>query len=139
MDKRGLKCRDLAAGLAGGVSVESYIETAAGNCLIGITERATHVVKIRTCSLLPFQLTLSADCESPYLRYDDTNTEWSAHLLIEPSTHKSKNRERTVRIELTCVGEFVDQGIRMTVNYEFTKYMGTGAASMQLLLDTTKQ
>jgi hypothetical protein len=80
---RTLKCRDaVTTGLPGGVSVESHIETATRNCVIGVTERAAHVVKISNRSTLRLKVTISADCESPHLRYGGGETTWGTEVEV---------------------------------------------------------
>lgn len=130
MSKRGLKCRDFVAGLAGGMRAESRIETAAGECMVGIGECATHVVKIKNMTMLRYEVKVSAECESAHLRYGTDKT-WTSELEV------GGRKERVLRGELRCVDAFVDQGIKMTVSYAAIGCKGAGAATMQLLLDTS--
>lgn len=131
MSRRSVKCHDFVAGLAGGMRAESHIETAAGNCTVGIDERAVHVVKIKNMTMLRYEVKMSAECESAHLRYGTDKT-WTAELEV------SGRRERELRGDLRCVDSFVDQGIKMTVSYAVIGCKGAGAATMQLLLDTSR-
>jgi hypothetical protein len=136
MSKRTLKCRDaITTGLPGGVTVDSHIETAAGNCLIGVSERAAHIVKISNRSMVRLRVMLSADCESPHLRYGGGKTTWGAEVEVTGRPAGGGSRERILRGELSCADEFVDQGIKMTVSYETIGCRGKGSTTMQLLLD----
>jgi hypothetical protein len=139
MGKRALKCRDAVTnGLPGGVSVESHIETIAGNCLIGVTERAAHVVKISNRSMVRLKVTMSADCESPHLRYGSGDATWGTEVEVTGRPAGGGSRDRLLRGELSCANEFVDQGIKMTLRYEAIGCMGKGSATMQLLLDASR-
>ena len=136
---RTLKCRDsVTTGLPGGVSMESHIETVAGNCLIGVTERASHVVKISNRSTLRLVVTLSAECESPHLRYGSGETTWGTEVEVTGRPVGGGSRDRVLKGELRCADEFVDQGIKMTVRYETIGCLGKGSATMQLLLDASR-
>lgn len=139
MSKRTLKCRDaVTTGLPGGVTVESLIETVAGNCLIGVSERAAHIVKISNRSMVRLKVTMSADCESPHLRYGGGDTTWGTEVEVTGRPAGGGSRERVLRGELRCADEFVDQGIKMTVSYEAIGCKGKGLATMQLLLDASR-
>lgn len=124
------KCRDLVAALAGTMRAEAYIETTAGDCVIGMGERAVHVVKFNGKSMLRYQVKVTAESLSPHLRYADGGRTWNEEFEV------SGRRERLLRNELLCDDMFVDQAIKMTVSYEAIACRGIGAATMQLLLDS---
>lgn len=124
------KCRDAAAGLAGTMRAESHIETAGGGCFVAIGEMAAHVVKFNGKSLLRYQVKVVAESLSPHLRYADGSRTWVQEIEV------SGRRERLLRRELRCGEAFIDQPIKITISYEAIGCKGTGAASMQLLLDS---
>jgi hypothetical protein len=129
MNKRSLKCRDFAPGLAGGVRTESYIETAAGNCTVAVGERATHIVRIKNLTMLRYEVKVSAECESAHLRYG-TDKVWTAEVEV------TGRKERILRGELHCADSFIDQGVKMTLSYTAIGCKGAETATLQLLLDT---
>ena len=136
--KRGLKCRDTKEGLSGGVMVESYIETKAQNCSIGIGEQASHVVRIENWMTMRVEVEMTAECESPHLTYAFGCQTWTGSLQVQACSDSGGSMKRTMRGELNCGDAFVDQGIKMTVRCTAIGYPGTGSATFQLLLDSSK-
>lgn len=122
------KCRNFVAGLAGGIRADSRIETAVGDCMVGVGEHAQHIVKIKNMTFLPYEITVSSECESAHLRYGGDKT-WTEQVQVPAG------KERSLSAELDSVQAFVDQGVNMTVSYTAIGCRGTGAATMQLLLD----
>ena len=124
----GRKCRNFVAGLAGGIRADSHIETVAGDCMLGVGEHAKHVVKIQNKTFLPYEVTVSSECESAHLRYGADKT-WTQQVQVPAG------KDRSLLAELDGVKAFVDQGVNMTVSYAAIGCRGMGAATMQLLLD----
>jgi hypothetical protein len=122
------KCRNFVAGLAGGIRAESHIETVTGDCMLGVGEYAKHVVNIQNKTFLPYEITVSSECESAHLRYGNDKT-WTQQVQVPAG------KDRLLLAELDSVKAFVDQGVNMTVSYTAIGCRGTGAATMQLLLD----
>jgi hypothetical protein len=129
MSKRDRKCRNFVAGLAGGIRADSHIETTAGDCTVGVGERALHMVKIKNMTMIRYAITVSSECDSAHLHYGPDKT-WTVPVQVDPG------KERVLRGELDIGHAFVDQGVNVTVTYTAIGCRGKGTATMQLLLDS---
>lgn len=138
MSRRNRKCYDIATGLPGGLSAESYIDTTTGNCTIRVNETATHVVEIRNRTLLRFQIDISSECESAHLRYEDEGAIWIETLEVSPRPQSGGARERTLRNEIGCANPCGDKSIKMTINYQAIGCIGAGSTTVQLQVDTSR-
>lgn len=138
MTRRSHKCRDTATGLPGGLTAESFIDTAGGKCLIRVSEEATHVVEIRNRTLLRFQIDLSSECESPNLWYRSVDKTWAENLEISPRPQSGGARERTLRNVMNCAGAAGDESIKIKISYQVIGCKGTGTTTVQLQVDTSQ-
>jgi hypothetical protein len=136
--KRGLKCRDVAKDLQGGVDIESYIETESQNCSMRIGQQAAHIVKVRNWSTLRIVVELLAECESPRINYAGGQSTWTEREEVPMRRLSDGQADRVMRAEVCCADKFVDQGIKMTVRCTSVDYVGTSSATFQLLLDATQ-
>jgi hypothetical protein len=136
MIRRNQKCRDNADGLPGGVTVESFIDTHAGGCLIGPGEEASHVVTLANRTLLRFEVTVEAECDTDRLRYDNASKVWTQKVEVGHRPLSGGPRRRTLKGNLTCDDQASDEGIKMTIRYESIGCHCVGTATMQLLVDS---
>lgn len=138
MGKRGLKCRDVAKDLQGGVDIESYIETESQDCSMRVGQQAAHIVKVSNWSTLRVVVELLAECESSRLNYASGQSTWTESQEVRMRRLSDGQGDRVMRAEICCADRFVDQGIKMTVRCTSVDYVGTSSATFQLLLDAAQ-
>jgi hypothetical protein len=138
MSRRSRKCHDVATGLPGGLSAESFIDTGGGDCMIRVNEKGTHVVEIQNRTLLRFRIGLSSECESAHLHYASQEKTWMETFEISPRPHSGGARERTLRNEIACAEAAGDRSVMVTISYQVIGCMGAGSATVQLQIDTDR-
>lgn len=94
MNRRKQKCRDSASDLPGGLSITSFVDTKAGDCLVEADEGSPHVVKLQNRTLLRFEVSISAECESEHIHYDSLVSTWSQKVEIGHRPNSGGARER---------------------------------------------
>jgi hypothetical protein len=133
---RNRKCRDSGSGLPGGLSIESFVEGASGDCVVMATEPALHVVEIRNRSLLRFKIDITAQCESESISFPDNKQSWTKENVRvgdRPEQGGSYTRKVTEKL---CYGETsVDESITVSVTYEAIGCRCTGTTELELLVD----
>lgn len=88
------------------------------------------MISMAGISELRYEVKVSAESLSPHLHYASGDRTWTEELEV------SGRRDRILHGELRCADALVDQAIKMTVSYTVIGCKGTGAATMQLLLDS---
>lgn len=134
---RNRKCQDSGSGLPGGLSIESFIEAASGDCVIRATEQALHVVEIRNRSLLRFKIDILAECESESISFPDNKRSWAKESVqVGHRPEQGGSYVRKVTKELSCDVTSTDESITVSVTYEAIGCRCVGASELGLLVDT---
>jgi len=82
MANNNLKCQDTASGLPGGLTIESSIDPLSGRCFVGGDGGTSHVVSVRNRTLLRFEVSISAECETPNIRYANDSDHWDDNISV---------------------------------------------------------
>lgn len=133
---RDRKCRDSAAGLPGGLSIDSAIEATAPDCVIRGSQPASHVVEIRNRTLLRFEVHIAAQSGSERVSYAGNMSTWEAKVQVNKRPPSGGPSKRKVSQPLECSEEATDESIAVVIKYEAIGCRCTGSTEMQLLVDT---
>lgn len=136
--RRKQKCRDSASGLPGGLSIESFITVADGDCTVRADAQAVHVVQIQNRSLLRFSVGILAQCESESISYPADERSWERNVHVGDRPDKGGAYTRKVTEDLTCAKTSVDESITVSVKYEAIGCRCFGSAQIDLLVDTRR-
>lgn len=131
-----VKCKDTASDLPGGLTVESFVDPQSCECLIGPNGEASHVIRIRNRTLLRFEISISSECETQRIRYDNGDARWNEDLSIGHRPLSGGPRERSANAALRSSGAATDESLKITVRYKALGCMCEGNSSMQLQVDT---
>lgn len=129
------KCQDVAAGLPGGLGVESFIDSPVGECLVGHSGTALHIVRIQNRTLLRFEISITAECETPHIRYLDDSEQWDESFTVSHRPQPGGPRDRMASANLKSSEKAVDESVKITVNYNAIGCVCEGSSVMQLQMD----
>jgi|HubBroStandDraft_4_1064222.scaffolds.fasta_scaffold94561_2 hypothetical protein len=135
MSRRKRKCHDAAGGLPGGLRIESFIESRAGDCLVDPAEQAAQIVRLSNRTLLRFSVTILAKAGSGNVHYNGTEGAWEQNVEIAHRPLSGGPRERTLKRALSCDGESPDESVEVTIAYQSIGCKCTGHTTLQLQFD----
>ena len=135
MSWRNRKCREIASGLPGGLSAESFVQNERDDCAVKHGEQATHVVEIQNRMLLRFKVVMRAECSSSSLHYSDGSTSWKDELQIGMRPSSGGARVRNLQNTLTCDHDAMDDCIEVAISYEAIGCNCSGSTAIQLQVD----
>lgn len=137
MGDRDRKCYDRGTTLPGGLTVESVVESDAGNCTISSTQAARHKVVVRNRTLFRFTVALEANCETSGLKYASGDARWEETTEVPVRRPSGRPGERVRETGLSCVGAATDESIKVDVVCSPVGHSGACRTSLHLQVDTT--
>jgi hypothetical protein len=133
--KRNQKCYDSAAGLPGGLNIDSCIKTAQRECMIGPAGQASHLIEINNRTLLRFEVEIFARCESSGIYYPGNESTWEKKLQISPRPLRGGPRKRQASQDLESSEDATDDSIKVLIKYEAVGCRCIGTSEIELLVD----
>ncbi|WP_433472586.1 hypothetical protein ACQPZP_27360 [Spirillospora sp. CA-142024] len=137
MGARDRKCYDRGTSLPGGLTVESAVESDAGNCTVNSAQQARHRVVVRNRTLFRFSVDVSATCETSGLKYASGDIHWQETIRVAVRRPSGRAGERARETALSCVGSASDESIRVDVSCSPIGHSGECRTSLHLQVDTT--
>lgn len=137
MNSRDRKCYDRGMALPGGLTVESVVESEAGNCTVSSSQSAQHKVVIRNRTLFRFTVALDATCETSGLKYATGDMRWQETVAVAVRRPGGRPGERVRSTGLSCTGSGADESIKVDVVCSPVGHSGACHASLYLQVDTT--
>jgi|SRR5579875_426029 len=135
---RNRKCRDAATNLPGGLSIESFVEAGADDCVVKANELATHVIQIQNRLLIRFKIDIISQCEAESISYPVGERTWMKKVQVGDRPAKGGAYMRKVTENLVCNDTSTDESITVSVKYEAIGCRCFGSAKLELLVDTKK-
>jgi hypothetical protein len=135
MRKDKTKCQDSASGLPGGLSIESFIDSASA-CVVTQGGNESHVVRVRNRTLLRFGISISSECETASIRYEEDSNKWEDQIEVGHRPDSGGFRERVRSAKLRGSGNVRDESLKVTIQYIAVGCFCEGRADMQLQIDT---
>ena len=133
--KRNQKCNDSAAGLPGGLNIDSCIQTTQRECVISSAGQASHLIEIQNRTLLRFEIEIFAKCESDGIYYPGNEPTWGKKLQISPRPLRGGPRKRQASQNLESCEDSTDESIKVLIRYEAIGCKCTGTSEIELLVD----
>jgi hypothetical protein len=136
---RDRKCRDLAKGLPGGLSIDSFVEVFKNSCVVraSASDPALHVVEIRNRSMLRYRIAVVAQSHSRALSFVPDNPAWDqSEIHVGDRPESGGAHVRRVVKPLCCQGVSDDEEITISVKYEAIGPRCAGSVDLTLLVDT---
>src|SRR5690349_864558 len=119
--RRNRKCRDLAKGLPGGLSIDSFVEVLKNPCVVKASDSdpALHVVEIRNRSMLRYKIAVVAQSHSQVLSFAPGDPAWDqSEIHVGDRPESGGAHVRRVVKALACQGVSDDEEITISVKYE---------------------
>lgn len=135
--RRNQKCWDSAAGLPGGLSIDSFVEVLKNPCVVKSSGPSRHVVEIRNRSMLRYKVDVVVQSESRVLSFLPGDLGWEkSEIRVGDRPEGGGAHVRRVTRELACQGVSDDEEITVSVKYEAIGPRCSGSAELTLLVDT---
>ena len=96
----------------------------------------SHVVRVRNRTLLRFGISISSECETASIRYEDDVSRWEDQIEVSHRPDSGGFRERIRSARLRGSGNVSDESLKVTIQYVAIGCFCEGSSDMQLQIDT---